>query len=85
MGEAMNVSEAASSGDHLKLLYALRDRVAAAVSDEGTPPRDLASLTRRLQDIAEKIDTLEERERLEDGQHDSGGSTSGEGWTPDSV
>lgn len=54
-----SVADAAASGDRLKLLVAMRDRVAAAVSDPNCPPRDLASLTRRLQEIAKEIDQLE--------------------------
>ena len=83
----MDVSAAAGSGDTLKLLYAMRERIADAVSDEACPPRDLASLTRRLQDIADRIDTLEERARLE-GKADGSARRSrvkGRNWTPDAV
>ena len=61
-----SVAEAAQSGDRLELLVAMRDRIAKTISDPDCPPRDLASLTRRLQDIAKEIDVLEL----------SGGSTS---------
>jgi hypothetical protein len=55
----LTVAEAAESGSRLELLVAMRDRVASAVSDPNCPPRDLAALTRRLQDIAKEIDQLE--------------------------
>ena len=74
----MSVSDAAASGDHLKLLMAMRERIADAISDETCPPRDLSSLSRRLQDIAKEIDTLEERERREGTSGNSrAGSSSG--------
>lgn len=54
-----SVADAAQSGDRRELLVSMRDRIAKAVSDPDCPPRDLASLTRRLQDIAKEIDLLE--------------------------
>lgn len=57
----MSVADAAMSGDRLELLIAMRDRIAKTISDSDCPPRDLASLTRRLQDIAKEIDQLELR------------------------
>lgn len=54
-----SVADAAQSGDRRELLIAMRDRIAKTISDPDCPPRDLASLTRRLQDIAKEIDLLE--------------------------
>lgn len=53
------VAEAAASGDQLATLVATRDRVATAISDPKCSPRDLAALTKRLDDIIEKIKTLQ--------------------------
>lgn len=53
-----SVADAARSGDRRELLVAMRDRIAKTISDPDCPPRDLASLTRRLQDIAREIDLL---------------------------
>lgn len=53
------VAEAAASGDQLATLIATRDRVATAISDPKCSPRDLAALTKRLDDIIEKIKTLQ--------------------------
>jgi len=53
------VATAAASGTRLDLLLATRDRIATAITDERCPPRDLAALTRRLDDIVEKIAVLE--------------------------
>lgn len=71
-----SIVEAASSGDRRALLVAMRDRIARAVADEATPPRDLAALSRRLQILAEDIEALDaraEKEResdVEDGEFD---------------
>ncbi len=54
-----SVADAAQGGDRRELLVAMRDRIAKTISDPDCPPRDLASLTRRLQDIAKEIDQLE--------------------------
>lgn len=52
------VAQAAQSGDHMALLVAMRDRIAKAVSAADCSPRDLASLTRRLNEIATEIQKL---------------------------
>ena len=53
------VSDAAKGGDHRELLVAMRDRIAATVTNPDCPPRDLASLTKRLQDIARDIAAID--------------------------
>ncbi|RSX53015.1 hypothetical protein [Bifidobacterium samirii] len=55
------VFNAASSNDPRRLLVALRNQIAAAI-DEGVPPRDLASLSKRLVDINNEIRALDERD-----------------------
>ena len=52
------VAEAAKLGQR-DLLVSMRDRIAEAVSDPKCPPRDLASLTKRLQDIARDVAVLD--------------------------
>ncbi len=64
------VAQAAATGSHRALLVAMRERIAKTVSDPDCPPRDLAALTRRLQDIAKEIEAIDLRakeEALEDG------------------
>jgi hypothetical protein len=56
------VSQAAASGSHRDLLVAMRSRVAKTIEDPKCPPRDLASLTRRLQDIAREIEEIDSRD-----------------------
>ena len=53
-----SVADAAQGGDRLELLVAMRDRIAKTISDPDCPPRDLSSLSRRLQEIAKEIDQL---------------------------
>jgi hypothetical protein len=43
----------------------MRSRIANAVSDPECPPRDLAALTRRLQDIAKEIESIDLRAKEE--------------------
>lgn len=52
------VAEAAASGDQLATLIATKDRVATAITSPDCSPRDLAALTKRLDDIMEKIKVL---------------------------
>lgn len=65
--ERLSVAQAAASGIHRNLLVAMRERIAQAVSDPDCPPRDLAALTRRLQDIAKEIEVIDTR-AIEDGE-----------------
>lgn len=59
-----SVTEAADVGTRLELLIAMRSRVASAVEDPNTPPRDLAALTRRLLEIANEIASIEAQMEL---------------------
>lgn len=65
MARKMSVSQAADSGDHRSLLVAMRERIARTVSDPDCPPRDLAALTRRLQEIAKEIEAIDLRMKEE--------------------
>lgn len=62
---ALNVSSAASSGTRRGLLVALRDRIAVDI-DNGVPPRDLASLSRRLLEIARDIESIDAEDKGDD-------------------
>lgn len=61
----LDVAQAAESGDHRALLVAMRDRIALTVRNPDCPPRDLAALTRRLQDIAKEIEAIDLRAKQE--------------------
>jgi len=73
-----SVAAAASSGDELELLKALRDKLASAIED--CPVRDLSPLTRRLQDTVKEIREIEERRAKESGENDGAGSNAK--WNP---
>lgn len=78
----MSVAEAAKSGDHRALLVAMRERVAKAVADVDCPPRDLAALTRRLQEIAKEIESIDLRAKEEAKE---GGAVPDEEWDAEAL
>jgi|SRR5690625_1501405 len=55
------ITQAAEGGDRRELLVTMRARVAKTVEDPNCPPRDLAALTRRLQEIAKEIEAMDAR------------------------
>lgn len=65
----MTVDDAARDGSDLELLMAMRDRVATQVADPNCPPRDLAALTRRLEELRKEI--AAERLRLKEEAADA--------------
>ena len=77
-----SVAEAAELGDHKGLLVAMRERIATAVSDPECPPRDLASLTRRLQDISKEITAIDHAEKAE---AERGGPTEDEAFDASAI
>jgi hypothetical protein len=64
----LTLAEAAAKGSHRDLLVAMRTRIAATIQDPKCPPRDLAALSRRLQEIAREIEEIDSR----DGDDDFG-------------
>ena len=74
------VAQAAASGNHRALLVAMRERIARTVSDPDCPPRDLAALTRRLQDIAKEIEAIDLRAKEEGA--DAHDLADDEAWDP---
>lgn len=81
---AKSIVQAATDGDQLELLVAMRGRVATAVQDPNCPPRDLAALTRRLQEIAREIDALEAKARQE-ADEDAESRTPDEEWDAEAI
>ncbi|AOZ61338.1 hypothetical protein SEA_TINIBUG_7 [Mycobacterium Phage TiniBug] len=53
--------------DRLDELRRLHERISGAVFHEETPPRDLASLSRRLMEISKEIEAIE-LQRAEQGE-----------------
>lgn len=79
--EETSVVAAAASGDKLRLLYALRDRIAEQVTT--CPTRDLSPLSRLLRDIVKEIDEIKEREKQENPGDRRSDGDSNAAWTPD--
>ncbi|GFG83378.1 hypothetical protein [Mycolicibacter algericus] len=68
---ALNVAQAAKTGDQLALLIALRDRIAREIAALDCPPRDLASLSRKLIEIGKEIEAIKLRKKqLDDETND---------------
>lgn len=78
----LSVAQAAQSGDHRALLVAMRERIATTVSNPDCPPRDLAALTRRLQDIAKEIESLDLKAKQEAGED---GPSADEVWNSEAF
>lgn len=72
------VKAAAESGDRRELLVAMRDRIAVAVENPRTPPRDLAALTRRLLEIAKDLEAMDAE--VADDDISAAASTPDEEW-----
>lgn len=79
-----SIVQAATDGDQLELLVAMRGRVATAVQDPNCPPRDLAALTRRLQEIAREIDAIEVKAKQE-ADEDGDSRTPDESWDAEAI
>lgn len=80
----LSVAQAAATGDHRSLLVAMRERIAQTVSNPDCPPRDLAALTRRLQDIAKEIESIDLRARQE-SREDGDGEAPDETWDEEAL
>lgn len=59
--KATSVAVAVRSGSRRDVLVALRERTAKAIDKPNVHPRDLAALTRQLQDLDWQIRRLEEQ------------------------
>lgn len=57
------VAGAANGGTQRELLVALRARIAKTIDDPKTPPRDLAALSRRMQELVRDIEAIDARAR----------------------
>ena len=77
-----SITEAASSGTHRELLVAMRDRIAKAVEDPNCPPRDLASLSRRLHELSKDI---EQHDAVEAQEVSQGGPVADEDFDASAI
>ena len=69
------VAQAVKDGSSKDVLMTLRARIAQTIDDPGTPPRDLAALSRRLVDIDKELRSMDVAEREEAVQ---GGEAAGD-------
>ena len=81
--QKLTVAQAAATGDHRALLVSMRERIARAVSDPECPPRDLAALTRRLQDISKEVEAIDLRAK-EEGS-DAADVAADEDWAAEAL
>lgn len=58
-------AQAAEDGDTRAMLVAAQARIAAAVDNPNTPPRDLAALTKRLFEVGRDIEAFDARAQQE--------------------
>lgn len=72
------VAQAVKDGTSRDVLTTLRARIAQTIDDPGTPPRDLAALSRRLVDIDKELRSMDAAEREEAIQ--SGEASGDEEW-----
>lgn len=79
----LTITEAAEDGDQRELLVAMRRRVATTVEDPNCPPRDLAALSRRLQELSKEIAALDVKARQE--AEEDGSSTPDEEWDEEAI
>jgi hypothetical protein len=78
----LSISEAAEAGDQRALLVSMRARIALTADNEGCPPRDLASLTRRLDEINRQIQALDAAARQEERES---AAASDETWDEEAL
>lgn len=62
----LTAQQAASQGKRRELIVAMQTRVAKAVDDPLTPPRDLAALTRRLLELSRELESIDLEEQDEE-------------------
>ena len=76
------ITQAAETGTYRDLLVAMRRRVAETVQREDCHPRDVATLTKRLADIAAEIDKLDRATESDGNTHKT---PPDEVFRPDSI
>jgi hypothetical protein len=62
----------------------MRRRVAETVQDPNCPPRDLAALSRRLQELSREIEAIDVKVRQE-AEEDGGSATPDEEWDEEAI
>lgn len=77
----LTILESVLAGDRLAELEATHRRIAKAVQDESTPPRDLASLTRRQLEISKEVEGLRRQQEVAEEDADP----ADESWSEEAI
>lgn len=77
------IEEAAQRGSVLDELRLTRARIARTLDDPNCPPRDLASLSKRLMEIGREIEAIEAKSRQEAAE--DGDATPDEAWDAEAI
>lgn len=62
------IAEAAQKGDTLEMLKALRDKLSKII-DRTTSPREIASVTRQLMEVNDRIERIEKAKERREGEN----------------
>lgn len=62
------ISDAAREGDTLKMLEAMRDKLSTLV-DRSTSPREVASITRQLLEVNDRIEKINKNRQNKEGEN----------------
>lgn len=77
------IEEASRSGSVLDELKLTRARIARTLDDPNCPPRDLASLSKRLMEIGREVEAIEAKVRQEAAE--DGEATPDEEWDAEAI
>lgn len=77
------IEEAAKAGSVLDELRLTRARIARTLDDPNCPPRDLASLSKRLMEIGREIEAIEAKNRQEAAE--DGEASPDEEWDAEAI
>lgn len=80
---ARTIEEAAKAGSVLEELRLTRARIARTLDDPNCPPRDLASLSKRLMEIGREVEAIEAKSRQEAAE--DGDATPDEEWDAEAI
>ena len=81
---AGKVTTAARKGDSRQVQEALRDRLALAIDDPLTSSRDLAALTRRLQEVVDRL-AEDDARRADEAKKAAMAADSDDGYDPEDL
>ena len=77
------IEEASVAGSALDELKLTRARIARTLDDPNCPPRDLASLSKRLMEIGREVEAIEAKARQE--ADEDGDATPDEEWDAEAI